>query len=503
MTIPSGLRRPDIYTDINTNTQRTGLPDNRQRVLFVTDDTPLDSNQVLPVALYDKAKARTVFGASSTAERMITAALKTNTLVDVEAINQVVTSSSDTINVSILAASGNGDPIYYAGAALNNPEFERTAKLSFKINGGSVQTLSVSGYDFEAGQYALECIGPNQPVVSVTDNFDGLALANIALDVQLNLLDLINGTSFTIALTRLSNAVESVEFVASTTGVGDIDIADNLGLIGMYSFGESSLFDTIAPLGHTIITLSDSLTTQAEALAWAQHLEFVSGPTEQHDAILVVPFTEIEDAEAFAALASAKTSYRIVAACYHGATGQEAEIAASIAAALADSADPALPFNGVNLTGLTPVEPAYVLTKTRIEQALHNGVCMIATGADGVPEIVRAVTTYQQTPEGEEDDLLLDVNGALVLAYVRKTMRSIAKAQPRRKNTASTRRDVRSAFLAGCMKLDEAEILKNVNARKDALTVDADVNDEYRVNARIPSDWVRGMHIIATTLDVF
>ncbi len=264
-----------------------------------------------------------------------------------------------------------------------------------------------------------------------------------------------------------------------------------------------SLFTTIEPLGHTIIALSNSLTTQAEALAWAQHLEFVSGPTEQHDAILIVPFTDIEAAEAFAALASAKTSYRIVAACYHGATGQEAEIAASIAAALADSADPALPFNGVNLTGLTPVEPAYVLTKTRIEQALHNGVCMIATGADGVPEIVRAVTTYQQTPEGEEDDLLLDVNGALVLAYVRKTMRSIAKAQPRRKNTASARRDLRSAFLAGCMKLDAAEILKNVDARKDALTVDADVNDEYRVNARIPSDWVRGMHIIATTLDVF
>ncbi len=86
MTIPSGLRRPDIYTDINTNTQRTGLPDNRQRVLFVTDDTPLDSNQALPVALYDKAKARTVFGASSTAERMITAALKTNSLVDVDVI---------------------------------------------------------------------------------------------------------------------------------------------------------------------------------------------------------------------------------------------------------------------------------------------------------------------------------------------------------------------------------------------------------------------------------
>jgi phage tail sheath gpL-like len=265
----------------------------------------------------------------------------------------------------------------------------------------------------------------------------------------------------------------------------------------------TTLTTAIAALGHTIIALDSPITTEADALAWKNHLDFVSGPTEQHDAILIVPFTDIEAAETFAAYAPVKTSYRFVAVCYHGATGQAAELSASLAAALADSADPALPFNGVNLAGLTPVEPAFNLTKTRIEAALHNGVCVIQTGADGVPEIVRAITTYQQTPEGEDDDILLDVNGPLVLAYVRKTMRQIAKSQPRRKNTLRQRRDLRSAFLEGCMKLDTAEILKNVDARKDALTVDADPNDEYRVNVRIPADWVRGMHVIAATLDVY
>lgn len=39
MSIPTGLRRPGVYTDINTNTQRSGLPDNRQRVLFVTESS--------------------------------------------------------------------------------------------------------------------------------------------------------------------------------------------------------------------------------------------------------------------------------------------------------------------------------------------------------------------------------------------------------------------------------------------------------------------------------
>lgn len=264
-----------------------------------------------------------------------------------------------------------------------------------------------------------------------------------------------------------------------------------------------SIQDTIAPLGHTIIALDQPITTLADAQAWAQHLEFVSGPVEQHGAVLVVPFADLVQAEAFAAMDPVKTSYRIMAVCYAGASGQEPELAASVAAALADSADPALPFNGVNLPGLTPVEPQHQLSRTRIEQALQHGVCMVVTGPDGVPEIVRALSTYSQTPEGEADDLLLDINGALVLDYVRSVCRRYIRMQPRRKNTERTRRDLRSGLLGVCMKLDDAEILKNVRQRKDALTVLADPNDEYRANVRIPADWVRGMHVVAATLDVY
>lgn len=52
-----------------------------------------------------------------------------------------------------------------------------------------------------------------------------------------------------------------------------------------------------------------------------------------------------------------------------------------MAAALADSNDPAVPFNGVNLEGVSPVENKYKLTFERQERALKAGVCVIATGA--------------------------------------------------------------------------------------------------------------------------
>lgn len=265
-----------------------------------------------------------------------------------------------------------------------------------------------------------------------------------------------------------------------------------------------SIQEIIAPLGHTIIALSAAPVDLAETTAWIDHLNSVSDAINQNPAILVIPFSNVEEAEDFAAQAPVETSYRVVCVCYHGAMGQEPELAAAMAAALADSADPALPFNGVNLGGVTAVEDQFKLTFERVEAALNHGVCMIQTGADGKPEIVRAVSTYRVNPDsGEDDDLMLDINGVLTIDYVRKVMRTAASKERRRKNTAAQRRNLRSIFLAEAIKLDNAEILQNVKATADQLTVTEDATDRYRVNAAIPSDWVRGMHVVATTLHVY
>jgi len=262
--------------------------------------------------------------------------------------------------------------------------------------------------------------------------------------------------------------------------------------------------EKIAALGHTIIALSTPPGAGAETLGWINHLNSVSDAINQKPAILVIPFSDVTAAEEFAAQAPVETSYRVVCVCYHGATGQEPELAAAMAAALADSADPAVPFNGVNLGGITPVEDQYKLTFERIEAALKKGVCMIQTGADGLPEIIRAVSTYRKNSDtGEEDDLMLDINGALTIDYTRKVMRTAISKERRRKNTAPARRNLRSIFLAEAKKLERAEILENVTVTADQLIVIQDENDKSRAKARIPAYWVRGMHVIATTLDVY
>ncbi|MDS7929624.1 phage tail protein [Acinetobacter sp. V102_4] len=262
--------------------------------------------------------------------------------------------------------------------------------------------------------------------------------------------------------------------------------------------------DKIAPLGHTIITVNQAPQEGDETEAWVDYLNFVSGSIEQRPAILVVPFTDIDAATAFAAQPFVETNYRIVAACYHGAFGQEAEIAGAMAAALADSNDPAVPFNGVNLGGVTAVEDQYKLTFERQERALKAGVCVISTGADGKPEIVRAISTFRKNPDsGMSDDIMLDINGALVIDYVRLVMRTAVSKERRQKNTSPRRRNLRSIFLTEALKLEKAEILEHVTETADQLTVTQDDQDKARANADIPSHWVRGMHVIASTLNVY
>ena len=140
---------------------------------------------------------------------------------------------------------------------------------------------------------------------------------------------------------------------------------------------------------------------------------------------------------------------------------------------------PALPFNGVNLEGVTPVSDEYKLKFERINAALNKGVCMIETGADGKPEIVRAISTFRINPDsGDADDIMLDINGALVIDYTRKVIRTALRKERRRKNTAAARRNVRSVMLAELLKLDRAEILENVEATKDQLTVIQNENNK-------------------------
>ena len=104
MPIPN-LKTPGTYLDVSINTQRTGLPANTHKVLFITNDEQLEpeSGNAMPISIYDKAKADQIYGADSEVGRMITAAIKTNRVVDVQILGkpqaEVRSLSNGTLNI--------------------------------------------------------------------------------------------------------------------------------------------------------------------------------------------------------------------------------------------------------------------------------------------------------------------------------------------------------------------------------------------------------------------
>ena len=79
------MKTPGIYTDINTQTQRTGLPTQDHRIVFVTGDAAAPSN---PAPIYDTASANVVSGDNSNAGRMMAAALTVSQGVRVDTLGK-------------------------------------------------------------------------------------------------------------------------------------------------------------------------------------------------------------------------------------------------------------------------------------------------------------------------------------------------------------------------------------------------------------------------------
>ncbi len=115
MSITAGIKTPGVYTDVNINTLRTGLPANEQKVLFVTLDVL--SGQFTPVDVYDTAGADSKFGKNSQAGRMIKAAVKTNRLVNAQAIALAV----DGVRTQKALHTESGDAVLAEDGALIEP----------------------------------------------------------------------------------------------------------------------------------------------------------------------------------------------------------------------------------------------------------------------------------------------------------------------------------------------------------------------------------------------
>jgi phage tail sheath gpL-like len=170
---------------------------------------------------------------------------------------------------------------------------------------------------------------------------------------------------------------------------------------------------------------------------------------------------------------------------------------------IASEEDPARPLNTLVLTGIKVPPVTQRLGRTEQETALANGVTPLEVAAGDVIQIVRAVTTYTKSAAGATDVSLLDLTTIRTLYYVRMACRDRIRLRfPRSKLSKKTPEAVRGELLDVLLKLEELEIVEEVEANAVGLVVERSEQDVSRLNSSIPTDVVNGLHVFAGRIDL-
>lgn len=202
-------------------------------------------------------------------------------------------------------------------------------------------------------------------------------------------------------------------------------------------------------------------------------------------------------------LATSLNSGAISLAVLPGTESTPREVACAYAAMIASEEDPSRPLNTLVLKGIKVPPVTKRLGRTEQETALANGVTPLEVGPGDTVQIVRAVSTYTKSAAGASDVSLLDLTTMRSLYFVRNACRERIRLRfPRAKLSSKTPAAVRGELLDVLKKLEELEIVEDVDANADGLVVERSSQDVNRLNATIPTDIVNGLHVFAGRIDL-
>lgn len=461
--IPSSIRKPGKYFEFNNSLAVRTLPSNLQRVLMIAQRLAAGTAPALGIVqVFDSETAAVLFGRGSQAHRMVKAAIIANPY----------------LQLFVLPVDDHASGV--AAAA----------------------TLTYTGPASAAGSVYVNIAGTELTIpVSATDTATAIAAAvAAAIAAKTDLGVTAAAAAGVVTLTARNKGVvgNTVKLVgtASATGVAVVATAFTGGL------NDPDLTAALAaaqPGGHEILCVPYQASTQLTSLR--THLNFVSGPMEQRRAIGVYGFTGTLANST--TLTASLNSERITCGLLPGSASPAEEVAAAYASVIAFEEDPARPLNTLALTGIAPPPIASRLSRTEQEAALNNGSTPMEVGPGEVVQIVRAITTYTLNPQAVSDISWLDLTTIRTMDYVAKACRERIVARfPRDKLSSKTPARVRSEILDVQYKLEELEIIENVEDNKPGVIVERDSQDPNRLNAKIPVDVVNGLHVFAGRLDL-
>jgi len=468
-TIPSSIRKPGKYIEFNTRLAVRTLPGNLQKTLIIGQRLSSGSvtSDATLIDIFSDIDAAVAFGYGSIAHLMCSAAIKANRYLSLQCI-ALVDAVAGTLATQTLTITGTPGAVGVLTVAIGD------------------QTVQIA--------------------VATTDTATTLATSLVAQIAKQNTLPITSAAvAGVVTLTAkhkgtLGNSIKvSATALAGTLPISGLTVAVAVGVTGATDPVIATALATVFSAGHNIIISAWNDAINLTALR--THLDSVSGALELRGAIGIYGWT---DTYALAiARASAINSGRI-ACCFVPAGYENSyEIAAAFGSVVASEEDPARPLNTLALTGVLANPLANRSSRTEQEGCLYNGVTPTEVGPGDKVQIVRAVTTYTVDANSITDISMLDLTTIRTLDYVRKAVRErIALRFPREKLSSRTAAKVRSEIIDVLYKLEELEIIEGVDDNLTGVIVERDSQDPNRLDAKIPTNVVNGLHIFAARIDL-
>jgi phage tail sheath gpL-like len=469
--IGSGIRKPGRYTEFNTSLAVRSLPSNAQKMVIIAQMTASGSATVeTPYRIFSEEDAVLYAGLGSHGHLCCRAALKANPRVKLWLILMVDASGTPaegTITVSGIASSTGSFEIW-----IGNERVEVTV-----TSGDAVNDIA------SAVDAAINEKEHNMPVTAA------VATAVVTLTAR---NDGLLGNSIPISFKNNNVGTTDFSVVQPASGATDPSIANCL--------------TAIFPGDYDIIFAANNDATNLALLK--AHLVSRIAPVEDRPAMGYFGYTGVQ--ATLETLAGTTLNSEWMSVAYHKYTktteighSLDYEIGAAYAAVVAGEEDPARPLNTLVLTGIAPAALAQRLSRSQQESCLENGVTPLEVQAGEEVGIVRAITTYTLDANSIPDVSMLDITTPRTLFYVKLAIETRqAQRFPRAKKSTKTPARVKTQILNVLGQLEQLEIVEEVEANKDGVICESDLQDANRINAKIPVDVVNGLHIIANRIDL-
>lgn len=483
-TIPSGIRKPGKHFEYNTKLAVRTLPTNEQSVLIVGQRTKEGGVPALtPVDVFSGDQAATFFGAGSLAHIAAEAAMTANRYVALSVIAVDDDKASQPAKATVEFSGTASTPGAFA-------LFIGRQRVNVVVNTGDTAVQVAQRFCTQLAQLPKLPVTAEAAEVKAPAKVEGQEQP-APVSVPINKLTLTaknkGAAGNGIVLSQLAQvAGVTAKITAFAGGLNDPDIAPALAAV----FGAKyNLYVTCWP-------------TETSLTKLRTHLDSISGAMEQRPAIGVAGTPDTLAAST--TLAGKINGGRITLGWHRGSVSLPAEIAATYAATLASETDPARPLNTLPLTGLDVTPITARPGRTEQENALHNGVTPFEVGPGDKVQIVRSIMSYTKDAQGMDDPSLLDITTIRSLDFARKAwLQRVSLRFPREKLVAKKTPDkVRSELLDVAYKLEELEILQNVDEHKNQLICELDGQSVGQLNAALPANVVAGLHVIAGRIDL-